>query len=141
MKSKFSKILQLKEKEVEIARLNLEKATTELNQGIQDLIDLQSRASEVDIPTSGNVSMLQYTKLLKDSFRNEVLRLKHTISLFENEVNQAKSNLHSISLEFEKFKHLHGEEVKRRLKELAEKESKELDEIATQRFFNNKGKF
>ena len=140
MENKFKKILQIKEKEVDIARINLEKANQDLNKTQLELTLLQEKANEVNLPMSGNVGMIQYTKLLKDSFRNELLKLRHNIGFFESEVHKARTNLNAVQMEFEKFQHLYQIEVKKRLKRLSEQEAKELDEIGNQLFFTQRNK-
>jgi len=135
MENQFKKVLQLKEKEVDLARIELEKANKELTSQREALNALEMRSQEVDIPTEGNVGMIHYTRILKDSFRHELLSLRHNISFFESEVNKRRADLNLIQMEYEKFQHLYSQEVDKRLKLLKEKESKELDEIGNQLYY------
>ncbi len=135
MESQFKKILHLKEKEVDAARIALEQATENLSDAKERLSLLESRANDVDIPMQGSVGMIHYNKMLKDSFRKELLALRLNVDFCQSEVNSKRANLGAMQMEYEKFKHLHAREVDKRLKALQLKESKELDEIGSQLYY------
>ena len=73
MKSKFSSIVNLYEKKVDIARMELERANKELKDKEEELSNLENSGDDIKMPTSGNVGMIQYTKLLKDLRETESL--------------------------------------------------------------------
>ncbi|MCV6607115.1 MAG: flagellar FliJ family protein [Campylobacterales bacterium] len=135
MTSKFSKIVQLHEKKVEMARMDLENANKDLANIREELENLERVGNDIEMPTSGNVGMIQYTKMLKDSYRNQLLDLRQKISYYEQKAYKAKYEVRVAQMEFEKFNHLHTEELKKKIKRLDEIEAAELDEIASMRHY------
>jgi flagellar biosynthesis chaperone FliJ len=144
MKSKFSSIVNLYEKKVDIARMELERANKELKDKEEELSNLENSGNDIKMPTSGSVGMIKYTNLLKDSYRTQLLDLRHKISYYEQNAYKARYEVRVAQMEFEKFNHLHTDEIKKKIKRTNEIEAQELDEIASMRHYSenvNKGNY
>ncbi len=118
-----------------MARLELERANKELAQKREELETLEQSGKEIELPQSGNVAVLQYTKMLKDSYRVQLQELKRKITYYEQNAYRAKYEVKNAQMEFEKFNHLHTEEIKKKLKKIEDIEAEELDEIASMRHY------
>lgn len=116
--------------------MELERANKELNDKRDELAELERSGNDISVPKSGSVAVLQYTKLLKDSYRTQLLGLRHKISYYEQSAYKAKYEVKAAQMDFEKFNHLHMEEVKKNLKKIEVREAGELDEIASLRHYS-----
>jgi flagellar biosynthesis chaperone FliJ len=70
------------------------------------------------------------SRMILDTQRHNITHNKEWINFAQKQSNYAKEVLKKNMIEYEKFKYLELEEIKRALKAQKIQESKELDEIA-----------
>ena len=130
---KFKQILSVKKQALQTAELDLNKAKMrkasvekELELTKQELSNYPEPKTINEIQIINNIIYLNYEKQEQ---------LKEKISLCEKEITHYTHLYKKASLDYEKIKYLHEEEMENLKKELEKKQALELDEIATMRFF------
>ncbi len=115
--------MQKSEQTLQAANANLNSASTALQLSYNSLDNLSS-------PKEGMMADMLASRTLFDSQRGTIEHNKEWINFAQDQVLQAKTQLKSDMIEYEKFKYLELEEIKKVLKEQKIKEAKDLDEVA-----------
>ncbi len=130
MKTRFSSIVKYKhskmqedEAAVQKALARLQNAKDALQRSIDDLQQLQA-------PDEGKMQNFLASRSLLDAQFRLIEKNKEWVAYEEAQLEAAKQQLKSSMIEYEKFKYLEAEEIKKMQKALALKESKRLDELA-----------
>ena len=130
MKTRFSSIVKYKHskvKEDEVAlqkqRKRLEDAKEALRKSIAELENLQA-------PKDGNMQQFLASRSLLDAQFRLIEKNKEWVAYETKQLQASQEQLKQSTIEYEKFKYLETEEIKKLKKELTLKESKRLDEVA-----------
>ena len=130
MKTKFDGVVKVKKQQVEriendIRKIN--KSILELNREIEELKDSLLLFT---LPKTGTFSKIKQIKESQNIIKNQIQNLENQIVILQNRKNELLNELKKANIDYEKMKYLQNEEIKKALKELKLKESREMDEIA-----------
>lgn len=138
MKTKFTPIVKFKKSE-------LDKREERVQNLILQLRNQESRLkSEIDLlmhinqPTSGTITEYKSIQLLIHRQREIINEAIQRVEELKEALLLAKKRQQEAYVEFEKYKYLESEEVKKMLKKIKLKETKDLDEVALQAFMNKR---
>ena len=140
MKTRFTPLVKIKknamdkcENELSIANKNVQKAEESLNLAYEEL-------QHTSTPQSGTISLMLQAKSLQEAQRHLIEDKKSWLTFAKEQYMSAKNVLKDASMEYEKFKYLELEEIKKHLKKLAQLEAKDMDEVALMGYMRKKGK-
>jgi len=138
MKTKYTSLVSVKknimqksERELQNANANLKSAQSAYDASLTLLNDIPS-------PTSGQISNFLSARALLDSQRVIIEHNKEWILFTKREIESAKESLKKSMIEYEKFKYLELEEIKKVLTKRKQQEAKDLDEIALMTYENKR---
>ncbi len=141
MKSKFSEILKIKKEKISEVERSILEEQNKKSSLIQKNRDLKAEISNIDQPLSGNFSQIQLVKFHVTNFRSVIEHNIAKINLIEEKIVSLNKLYRERKIDFEKINYLHKEELAKHAKDLAIRESKDLDEIANILFLKkNRGK-
>ena len=115
------------ERQVQQKNADLSSAKKALENSYNSLDDISQ-------PTSGNINNLLASRSLLSSQRDLIEHNKSWVNYANEQLEAAKLQFKKDMIEFEKFKYLEVQEIKKYQKELKVKETKDLDEIALMTF-------
>jgi len=130
MKTRYTPLVKLKKNKMEKSETQVQKASADLNSASTALSISYNSLEEIQTPSSGSISELLASRSLFHSQRELIEKNKQWVYFAQDQVNMAKQQLKVDMIEYEKFKYLDYEEMKKVLKEKKIKEAKDLDEIA-----------
>lgn len=130
MKTKFDSVVKVKKQQVEriendIRKIN--KSILELNREIEEFKDSLLLFT---LPKTGTFNKIKQIKESQNIIKNQIQNLENQIVILQNRKNELLNELKKANIDYEKMKYLQNEEIKKALKELKLKESREIDEIA-----------
>lgn len=138
MKTRFTPLVKIKksamdkcENKLSIANKNLQNAHLALDNAYDEL-------QQTSIPQSGSISMMLQARALQDAQRQLIDEKKSWLEFAKEQYHSAKLILKDASIEYEKFKYLELDEIKKNLKKLAKIEAKDMDEVALMGYMQNK---
>ena len=138
MTTKFSSLVKLKKNKMQKSEELLQKANIDLNSATKALEESYSFLGDFEEPQSGSISQLIASKTLLSAQRDVIEHNKSWIDFAQNQVRVAKQQLKTDMIEYEKFKYLETQEIKKMLDAKRVQEMKDLDEIALITFGKNK---
>ena len=124
-------IMQKSERELQSANANLNSAESAYEMSLTLLNDIHS-------PTSGKISDFLSSRTLLDSQRVIIAHNQEWIIFAKDEIQSAKESLKKSMIEYEKFKYLEVEGIKKILNKRKLQEAKDLDEIALMTYENKR---
>jgi flagellar export protein FliJ len=134
MKTRFSSLVAIKkdavqkrERELQQAFANKEKASQALQDSLKELQTIQN-------PTKGSMQQLLANRTLLSRQRNIIKHNEEWLAFMENELQKAQNSLKEAMIEHEKFKYLELQEIESILKAQKSAEVKRLDEVALMTF-------
>jgi flagellar export protein FliJ len=130
VKTKFDSLVKLKKVKIDEIENQISKMNAEIQKVQEELESLKQEIAEFEYPKSGNFSLITQFKMMQKALLNQLTQKENNIKFLENQKNILANKLKEANLEYEKMKYLQGEEIKKYLNKLKEKESKEMDEIA-----------
>lgn len=130
MKTRYSSLVGLKKSTMQKSERVMQKANADLNSATMALHLSYQSLENLNSPTSGNISKLIASRVIIDSAREEIDHNKEWIGFAKEQAELAKEQLKLDMIEHEKFKYLEVQEIKKMIKAIKLKESKELDEVA-----------
>ena len=130
MKTRYSSLVTLKKSAMDKSERVVQTTNADLNSATMALQLSYNSLSDIDIPHSGNISKLLASRTLLSSQRDLIEHNHNWVDFAKKQVELAKEQLKLDMIEYEKFKYLEVQEIKKMLKEQKIKEAKELDEIA-----------
>ena len=130
MKTRYSSLVTLKKSAMDKSERVVQSTNADLNSATMALQLSYNLLSDIDIPHSGNISKLLASRTLLSSQRDLIEHNHNWVDFAKKQVELAKEQLKLDMIEYEKFKYLEVQEIKKMLKEQKIKEAKELDEIA-----------
>lgn len=130
MKTQYSSLVKIKKDHLDI----MEKSVRSCHETI-GIIEAKIEASylelaSIELPHEGDFSIFRQMQLLKQRVQDEIGFNKYNLEVAKNALLKAMQQLKTANIEFEKFKYLESEEIKKIIKARKSKEAKELDEIA-----------
>jgi len=133
-KTKFDSLVKLKKVKIDEVENEMSKLNQTLFKAQEELEKMKQEFSEFQYPTSGNFSVLQQFKILQQAFLNQINQQQINVNMLEKQKEHLNMKLKEVSLEYEKFKYLQGEEIKKEIKKIKDQEAKNMDEIALMLF-------
>lgn len=130
MKTRFSSLVTLKKSAMDKSERVVQNASANFNSAIIALELSYKSLETIDSPISGNMSQMLASRTLLHSQRDIIKHNQDWVEFSKKEVFQAKEQLKKDMIEYEKFKYLELEEIKKILKKQKLEEVKNLDEVA-----------
>ena len=134
MKTRYSSLVTLKKSTMQKSEQALQGANADLNTATIELQLAYDLLETVKPPDSGSMAEMTSARSLMQSQRGVIKHNQEWIRYAQEQVRLAKQQLKSDMIEYEKFKYLDLEEVKKKLQEIKEQEAKDLDEVALMTF-------
>jgi len=129
-KTKFDSLVKLKKVKIDEVENEVSKLNQAIFQAQEELNKIKQEFSDFQYPKVGNFSLLQQFKILQTALLNQINQQQTNLNMLENQHNHLIEKLKEVNLEYEKFKYLQGDEIKKHLNKLKEQEAKDMDEIA-----------
>ena len=130
MKTKFTSLVKLKKSTMQKSEKVVQKANADLNSAAMALQISYNSLKDVDAPTTGNMSDFLASRSLLDSQRGVIKHNNEWVDYAQSQVKSAKEQLKTDMIDFEKFKYLEYQEVKKEMIKIKIQEAKDLDEVA-----------
>ncbi|MDD3475632.1 MAG: flagellar export protein FliJ [Sulfurimonas sp.] len=130
MKSRFTPLVKIKKSAMQRSEQFMQRANVNLNSASTALELSYGSLKNVDSPQKGSMSEMLASRALLASQREVINHNKGWVAFAKNQVIQAKTQLKTDMIEYEKFQYLELQEIKAELKKISVKEAKDLDEIA-----------
>ncbi len=130
MKTRYSPLVKLKKSTMDKSERVVQKANADLNSAVVALELSYNSLDDIKTPTTGNMNDLLASRSLLSSQRGLIEHNKDWLTFAKKQVSSAKEQLKLDMVEYEKFKYLEFQEIKKMQYKIKTKESKELDEIA-----------
>ena len=108
----------------------VQSANADLNSATMALQISKNSLNSIGTPVSGAMSDFLASRTLLDSGRNLIKHNQEWVKYAKNQVESAKGQLKLDMIEYEKFKYLDLQEIKKIIKKQKMLEAKELDEVA-----------
>jgi len=134
MKSRYAPIAKLKKSEMDRSERTLQQKNADLSNAKKALENAYKSLEDISQPSAGNINDLLASRSLLSSQRGLIDHNKDWVNFASNQVEDAKSQFKKDMIEFEKFKYLEVQEIKKIQNEKKVQEAKELDEIALMTF-------
>ena len=140
MKTRYSSLVSVKQNSMKKSERVVQSANVTLNSAAVALELSKSSLRELDEPTHGSMQDLLAARALLDAKRAEIRHNEEWVAFAKKQLDEAKEQLKFDMIEYEKFKYLELQEIKKMLAEQKLKEAKELDEVALMTHNQNKTK-
>ena len=130
IKTKFDSLVKLKKLKVEEKERELTKLNNQISIAYEELQNIKKEIENFEYPKEGNFALITQFKMIQNAFFNQLKEKEEFINSLKIEKENLQLQLKELNLEYEKMKYLQGEEIKKYIKKLKEKEAKDMDEIA-----------
>ncbi len=130
IKTKFDSLVKLKKLKVDEKERELTKLNNQLSIVYDELQTIKKEIENFEYPKEGNFALITQFKMMQNAIFNQLKEKEEFINFLEQQKQNLQFQLKELNLEYEKMKYLQGEEIKKYVKKLKEKEAKEMDEIA-----------
>jgi len=130
MKTRFTSLVKLKKNTMQKSERVVQKANADLNSAAMALQISYDSLKDVDPPKFGTMGDFLASRTLLDSQRGIIKHNSAWVGFAKNQVNKAKEQLKLDMIDFEKFKYLELQEIKKEVKKKKIQEAKDLDEVA-----------
>ena len=130
MKTRFSSLVTLKKSTMKKSERAVQSANADLNSAVMALEISKNSLNSIDTPESGIMSGFLASRRLLDSGRDLIKHNQEWVKYSKNQVSLVKEQLKLDMVEYEKFKYLDLQEIKKIIKKQKILEAKELDEVA-----------
>jgi len=134
MKTRFSSLVTLKKSTMEKSEQIVQRANIDINSATIALQSAYDSLQDIHTPQTGNISELLASRTLFSSQRILIQEKQQWLEFAKKQLEIAKEQLKLDMIEFEKFKYLELEEMKKIIKAQDIKDAKDLDEIALMTF-------
>ncbi len=134
MKTRYAPLVKLRKNTMDKSERLVQQKNMELNNAQNALESSYRYLEEIEQPNSGNIQTLLASRSLMSSQRDLIQNNKNWVNFAKEQLEEAKQQFKKDMIEYEKFKYLDLQEVKKYKKELQVKESKGLDEVASMTF-------
>jgi len=130
MKTRFSSLVTLKKSTMDKSERVIQQANADLKNANIALEYSYDSLQDIDSPLKGHISDLLAQRTLLSSQRDIITHNTEWVNFAKRQLDAAKEQLKIDMIEFEKFKYLELQEIKKILKIRQMQESKALDEVA-----------
>ena len=130
MKTRFSSLVTLKKNTMKKSERAVQSANADLNSAVMALEISKNSLNSIDTPQSGIMNDFLASRRLLDSGRDLIKHNQEWTEYAKNQVTLVKEQLKIDMVEYEKFKYLDLQEIKKIIKKQKMLEAKELDEVA-----------
>ena len=130
MKTRFSPLVKLKKTTMDKSEQFVQRANADLNSAVIALEGSYKSLQDVESPQMGTMGDFLASRVLLDSQRGVIQNNKQWVGFAKNQVNSAKEQLKLDTIDYEKFKYLELEDIKKQIKKIKLQEAKDLDEVA-----------
>jgi len=130
MKTRYSSLVTVKKSSMESSENALKQANLDYSNAQSALEQSYELLNEVSPPGSGSVADMLASRTLMSSQRGVIQHNQEWMRFAKEQVELAQKKLKSDMIEYEKFKYLELEEIKKALKAQKLQEAKDLDEVA-----------
>ena len=130
MKTRFSSLVTLKKSTMKKSERAVQSANADLNSAVMALEISKNSLNSIDTPQSGIMNDFLASRRLLDSGRDLIKHNQEWTEYAKNQVALVKDQLKIDMVEYEKFKYLDLQEIKKIIKKQKMLEAKELDEVA-----------
>ena len=130
MKTRYSSLVTLKKSAMEKSERTLQSSSSDLREANKALERSYTSLDNLDTPKGGTIIDLLASRTLINSQRAEIQHNKGWINYAQNQISLAKEQLKLDMIEYEKFKYLELQEIKKILKKQELQDMKDLDEVA-----------
>ena len=134
MKTRYTPLLKVKKNELNRCESEFQKANQTLNDAKSSLKQAYLLLETLELPVSGKIQDMLSARNYISTQREIVEDRKNWVAFAERQAESAVLKLKLSNIEYEKFKYLDFEEIKKLVKLRALKESKDLDEVALMTF-------
>lgn len=134
MKSKFSQILRLKKRNLDLAEARVAKSKNLLFSAEAALAAAKDELLGLSLPTKGDSSQLAMALASINSGRAQIAVMSEKVELAKKELAHFEHLYKQANLEFEKINYLHEAEIKAALLAAQKTEAAALDEFGTMGF-------
>ncbi len=130
MKTRYTPLLKLKKNELDRCERELQKANQAVLSAASSLEEAYVLLETLQLPQKGTIKEMLSANSFITAQREVVEDKKSWVSFAKHQAEVAVLKLKTSNVEYEKFKYLDFEEIKKLIKLREIKESKDLDEIA-----------
>ena len=134
MKTRFTSLVKLKKSTMQKSERVVQKANADLNSASMALEISYNSLKDIESPTNGTMGQMLASRSLFDSQRGLIKHNQEWVTFAKNQVKHAKEKLKIDMIDFEKFKYLELQEIKKEIKKQKIQEAKDLDEVALMTF-------
>jgi flagellar export protein FliJ len=138
MKTRYTPLLKLKKNELDRCERELQKANQAVLSATSSLQEAYLLLETLQLPQKGTIKEMLSANSFITTQREIVEDKKNWVSFAKHQAESAVLKLKLSNIEYEKFKYLDYEEIKKLVKLRKKQESKDLDEIALMTY-NKKG--
>ena len=137
MHTKFTSLVKLKKSTMQKSERSVQKANADLNSAAIALQISYTSLRDVEPPNAGTMSDFLASRTLLDSQRGIIKHNNEWVSYAQNQVKSAQEQLKADMMDFEKFKYLEFQEIKKEIAKRKAQEAKDLDEVALMTYAQN----
>ena len=130
MKTRYSSLVTLKKNKMQKSEQQVQSANATLNSALVALEISSQSIYTLTQPESGSMSDFLASRTLLDLKRSEIQHNKEWVKFAKAQLKDAQAQLKLDMIEYEKFKYLELEEIKKIVKKQKMQEMKDLDEVA-----------
>ena len=134
MKTRYSPLVKLKKSTMDKSERLVQQKNADLNNAIDALKNSYEFLEDIEQPSSGNINDLLASRRLLSSQRDLIDHNKSWVNFAKDQLEDAKNQFKKDMIEYEKYKYLDFQEIKKYQQELKVKEAKNLDEVALMTF-------
>ncbi len=131
MKSKYAPLVKLKKKNLDSAERLLISANNEFAAASESLASAYDELSAMSLPTQGSVGEFTQAAAMIHAQHQTIEQCQNRLQRAQTNQNRMREHYKAAMIDFEKFKYLEIQEMKKHLKHLKVQEAKMLDEIGT----------
>lgn len=139
LKTRYTPLVKIKKDTMQKSERVVQRANADLNNASIALELSYKSLDGIQTPTSGSIQDMLASRTLLDYERQTIKHNQKWVEFTKQQVQSAKEQLKKDMIEYEKFKSLELEEIKKALRKQKIQEMKNLDEIALMTH-NKKGK-
>jgi len=130
MKTRFSSLVSVKKDSMQKSERVVKKANQNLQNAQEALSESLQQLQEIAPPQEGVISDFLANRTLLDAQRTLIKHNEEWVAYARQELFNAQEELKHAMIEYEKFKYLEVEEIKKILDARKLQERKDLDEVA-----------
>ncbi len=136
MTSKFTPIVKVRKQQRDAVETRLAKARFEKHELEQKIIFTCKDIEKIETPTSGDISLMRMSRERLAIIRKIKDRLEEELHIKDDEISQLRDKHKRAHLEFEKIKHLEGQDFQAWIEKAKKDEQLDMDEISNMLFAN-----